>query len=83
MAALLLLLSHWRALAVAAGAIALVLAAWRWDAAAVRRGYEACRAEIIAAEERRTEDATDADEAARRCAADPECRMRRDPFRRD
>lgn len=83
MAVLLLALAHWRPLALGLAAGALAILAWRWDEAAARRGYDTCRQEIAAAELRRTKDATDADEISRRCAADPECRLRRDPYRRD
>lgn len=56
---------------------------WRVDASAYHRGYAARVTEEVAADARRMNDATHADDDARRCAADPDCRLRRDPYQRD
>ena len=77
------LLTNWRvALAVLAvvGAGLLVL---KVENDAYRRGEAACAAQAAAADRERTDAANRADDDARRCLLDPDCRLRDDGFRRD
>lgn len=46
-------------------------------------GRNSLLAEQAAAAQRRLQDATKAEDAARKCFSDPACRMRNDPNRRD
>lgn len=69
-------------LAALAAALFLVWSYYAVDDAGYKRGYETRVAEEAAEAKKRVEDATKADENARRCAADPECRMRSDEWER-
>lgn len=75
--------ANWKPIVVVAGLIAV----WSWHKIEVNRAWYAGRAALRAeqAEEakRRNADAQEADAAARRCAADPACRLQDDGFRRD
>lgn len=62
---------------------ALGYAAWTINDRAFERGHAAYAAEIEADIKRRLQDAADADEAHRACAADAGCRLQPDGFRRD
>lgn len=62
---------------------ALALAGWRIGDRAYDRGYGARVAEEAAVIKERTDAATRADDDARRCAADPGCRLQDDGYRRD
>jgi hypothetical protein len=73
----------WKPIAAGLVALALIFAGWRIHNAIWQAGYDARTAEIAAAIERKLEDANTADDASMRCAADSECRMRDDGFRRD
>ena len=69
-------------LAALAAALALLGLFYYVDDRAYRRGYDTRVAEEAAEAQRRIKDATDADERARACAADPDCRLRSDPWER-
>lgn len=67
-----------------AGAALLCLAALTWLKYDIAKdAVEAFRVKLFTQETRRVKDATDADDAARRCALDPACRLRDDGWRRD
>lgn len=77
------LTAYWKPLALVAGVLALI--GWhKWE---VSRAWHAGRAALVAeqAEEakKRGSDAQKADDAARRCSADPACRLQDDGHRRD
>lgn len=65
-----------------AGLVILLLMGWLYQQGR-RDGAAAVRAEIAAENARRLNDATRADDASRKCAADPVCRLSNDGFRRD
>lgn len=75
--------ANWKFIAIAAGILALV----GWHQLQVSKAWHLGRKALLAeqAEEakRRNADAQEADAAARKCAADPSCRMQDDGFRRD
>ncbi|MFD2678176.1 hypothetical protein [Camelimonas lactis] len=77
------LLANWRIGAAAGVLAALALAAWRINDMAYERGKASVVADQITKERRLTDDANRADADARRCAADPACRMQSDGWRRD
>jgi len=77
------LLANWRIVAAAGVLAALSLAAWRINDMAYERGKASVVADQIQIERRLTDDANRADADARRCAADPACRMQNDGHRRD
>jgi hypothetical protein len=68
-------------LAAAVLAAAGIYAGWRH--AVYQAGQDSVRAEITAHDKERTDAANRADDAAGRCARDPDCRMQDDGFRRD
>ncbi len=62
--------------------LALAVAGWvKYDIA--RDAVQAFKAKLFTQEVGRVKNATDADDAARRCALDPACRLRDDGWRRD
>lgn len=75
--------ANWKPIAIVIGLLGL----WTWHKIEVNKAWHAGRAALIAeqAEEakRRNADAQAADAAARRCAADPACRLQDDGHRRD
>lgn len=77
------LLANWRLALGVAAVIGLGLAAWRIDSRAYERGRTSALAEQAAVIRERTDAANRADDAARRCAGDPACRLQDDGYRRD
>lgn len=77
------LLNNWRLIAIGGIALALVV----WHKVEVSRAWHAGRAALVAEQaaeaKRRNDNAQEADAAARRCAADPACRLQDDGHRRD
>lgn len=62
--------------------LCLTVAGWlKYDIA--RDAVQAFRSKLFTQEARRVKDATNADDAARRCTLDPGCRLRNDGWRRD
>jgi len=78
-----LAVKHWRVVAALGVIAALALLAWRINDKAFDRGKASVVADQIQTERRLTDDANRADADARRCAADPACRMQNDGHRRD
>ncbi len=77
------LLANWRIVLAVGLVLAAGLVVWRANDAAYDRGRADVIAEQVQAERERTNDANAADDAARRCAADPTCRLQSDGYRRD
>lgn len=75
--------ANWKIFAVIAGTLGLLA----WHKIEVNRswyaGRAALKAEQVEEAKRRNADAQEADAAARRCTADPACRLQDDGFRRD
>ena len=77
------LAKNWRlVLAIAAALVVFIALIWI-DQRGYDRGYQTHEAEIAKNEKVRTDDASRADENARRCALDPACLMSDDGFKRD
>lgn len=76
-------LTHWRTVAALGAVAVLALLAWRINDLAYERGKADVLAERIQIERRLTDEANRADADARRCAADPACRLQSDGWRRD
>lgn len=65
-------------------AVGAALLALAYVASAIHKaGYNAATATVATQEKERTNAANRADDAARRCAVDPDCRLRDDGLRRD
>lgn len=75
--------ASWRIVLACVAAVAIFGALAWWDHRAYQRGYDAYKSEAEHAERERTNAANHADDDARKCALDPDCRMRDDGFRRD
>lgn len=76
-------LANWRVVAAGGLVAALAYGAWHINDRAYDRGYAARVAEESTATKERTDAANRADDTARRCAADPGCRLQNDGYRRD
>ena len=76
-------IANWRLLAGVAAGLALIAAVWWIDSRGYERGKSAALIEQSAKDRRLTDEANRADADARRCAADPACRMQSDGWRRD
>lgn len=70
-------------IAAGAFAIGILAAVWWIDGTAYDRGYNSRVAEEAALIQEKSNAANRADDAARRCAADPTCRLSDDIYRRD
>ncbi|CAH1661572.1 conserved hypothetical protein [Hyphomicrobiales bacterium] len=75
--------ANWRLIAAAGIFAVLAYGAWEINDRAYDRGYAARVTEETTATKERTNAANRADDAARRCAADPGCRLQNDGYRRD
>lgn len=75
--------SNWRSIALVVAFVAL----FGWHKVQVWSAYKEGRAAVIAEQakeaQRRDDNAKAADDDARKCAADPTCRLRDDGWRRD
>lgn len=74
---------YWKQIAAVVALLALVA----WHKVQVRDAWYEGRAALVAEQrkeaEKRDADAKAADDAVRKCADDPACLMRNDPYRRD
>jgi len=77
------LILNWRVVAVGAALAAMLGSMLVIDQRGYARGYAAAQADQARVERGKADAANRADEDSRRCAADPECRLRNDGFRRD
>lgn len=77
------LFANWRILLTLLAPILLAIIAWGIDGHGYDRGYAARVAEEATIIRERTDAANRADDDARRCAADPACRLSNDGWRRD
>jgi len=73
----------WKPIAAGIAALLIIAACWRIHDAIWQAGYDARTAQAAAEVQRKLHDANLADDASRRCAADPACRLSNDGYRRD
>lgn len=75
--------ANWKIIA----AVSAIVLLWTWHKIEVNKAWYAGRSALIAEQveeaKRRNADAQAADAAARKCAADPACRLQDDGHRRD